>query len=80
MTGALLEIRIDDGAQRRTIPVPPLEAADAGLRVPKPATETVQVDLGRNTFDRPGSHSVHVTVVPPRDDPSADALGLSSNR
>jgi hypothetical protein len=80
VTGAMLEIRVDDGAQRRSIPVPPLAAADTGLRVPLPAVETVQVDLGRNTFDRPGAHAVQITVIPPREDPNADALGLSSTR
>lgn len=80
VTGAQLEVRVDDSERKRIVPVPELAGADAGLRVPKPAVEVVQVDLPRTTFDRPGSHTISVTVTPPRTDPGADALGLSSER
>jgi len=80
VSGAQLEVRVDEGERKRIFPVPDLAAADTGLRVPKPVLETVQVDLPRGTFDTPGSHTIEVTVVPPRTDPAADALGLSSER
>jgi len=80
VTGALLEVRIDDGARKQSYPVPPLPGADTGMRVPRPALETVQVNLGRGTFQRPGSHSIQFSVVPPREDPGADSLALSSKR
>ncbi len=80
VTGAQLEVQVDDSERKRVYPVPDLAAADAGIRVPKPAVEIVQVDLPRGTFDRPGSHTITVTVTPPRTDPGADALGLSSER
>jgi len=80
VAGAQLEVSIDDSDRKRIFPVPDLAGADTGLRVPRPTSEIVQVHLPRSTFARAGSHAVHVTVTPPRTDPGADALGLSSER
>jgi hypothetical protein len=76
--GANLEVRVDGGDRRRSVRVPDLPAAAADLRTPKPAVKTVEVDLARTTFTTPGSHTLQFTVTPPREDPGADALALSS--
>ena len=80
VSGAHVEVRVDDGDRKRSFPVPDLAAADSGLRIPRPAVELVEIDLPRTTFTAPGSHTLHVTVVPPRLDPGADTLALSSER
>lgn len=80
VVGAELEVTIDDGARKRNYPIPDLPGADTGLRIPKPAFETVHVDLSRTTFQRPGSHTIRVAITPPREDSGADSLGLSSER
>ena len=80
ITGAQLGVRVDDGDRKLNFPVPDLPAVSASLRVPKAGFATVQVDLPRSTFRTPGSHVLHMTVTPPRTDPGADMLALSSER
>ncbi len=80
VVGAQLEVYIDGRPTPQRFPVPALPAADIGLRIPKPGVEQVPVDLGRNTFESPGSHEIRCKVVPPRSEPGADALGLDSER
>ncbi len=77
---AQLEVYVDGRPTPQRFAVPTLPAADVGMRIPKPGVEQVQVDLGRNTFESPGSHEIRCKVVPPRSDPGADALGLDSER
>lgn len=80
VSGANIEVTVDGGDRKITESVPDLPAANVALRVPEPATETVQVDLPRSTFRTPGTHTLRVVVTPPREDPAADSLGLSSER
>ena len=78
--GATLEVYVDDQGTRRLVDIPDLPAADSGLRIPKPALETVHVSLPRDTFERDGTHTVRVVVSPPRGDAAADSLGADSTR
>ncbi len=78
--GATLEVYVDDQGTRRLVNIPDLPAADAGLRIPKPARETVHVSLPRDTFEDDGTHTVRVVVSPPREDAAADSLGADSTR
>lgn len=80
IVGAQLGVRVDEGDRKLNFPVPDLPAAMTALRVPKPGFATVQVDLPRSTFREAGSHALHLTVTPPRTDPGADMLALSSER
>jgi hypothetical protein len=78
--GVLLEIEVEGRPGRISRQVPPVPAADAALRVPRPGTADVQVTLPRDTFPDAGSYAVRASVRPSREDPGADALGLDSVR
>ncbi len=77
---AQIEVMVDGEERKRITRMPDIPAASADLRVPKPGVETVEVDLPKATFQTPGSHTIKVVVTPPRSDPGADTLGLSSER
>ena len=80
VSGAQLAVRVNDGDRKLNFTVPDMPAVSASLQVPKPGFATVQVDLPRSTFRAPGSHTLHMTITPPRTDAGADMLALSSNR
>lgn len=78
--GATLEVRSLREGFRRLLPVPPLAAADPGLRLPEPTSARVFVDVPATVLALAGPTALSLEVQPPRDDADADVLGMDGTR